>query len=158
MESKSISVLTRRQFIRQASCAAVGTAALTCAIRDLRFMNAAVAQSNITDYKALVCVFLYGGNDANNMLVPRDASQHAAYASPRGSLALPLDQLLPVASPGGDGREFGLHPSMAALQQLYAQGRAALLCNVGPLVAPITRQDWLARTTAVLIHARPSRR
>jgi hypothetical protein len=54
MDSKNVNVLTRRQFIRQAACAAVGTAAMTSAIRDLRFMNAAVAQSNINYYKALV--------------------------------------------------------------------------------------------------------
>ena len=62
--------LTRRDFIRRAACAAVGTAAMTSAIRDLRFMNAAVAQSNITDYKALVCIFLPGGNDSNNLIIP----------------------------------------------------------------------------------------
>jgi uncharacterized protein (DUF1501 family) len=59
MERKPVSVIqTRREFIRQAACAALGTAALTSAIRDLRFMNAAVAQSNITDYKALICIFI----------------------------------------------------------------------------------------------------
>ena len=59
--SKPIPLLqTRRQFIRQAACAALGTTALTSAIRDLRFMNAAVAQSNVQDYKALVCIFLAG--------------------------------------------------------------------------------------------------
>src|ERR1035438_10573350 len=69
MEKKDFSVITRRDFIRRAACAAVGTAAMTSAIRDLRFMNAAVAQSNIgpNDYKALVCVFLQGGNDSNNL-------------------------------------------------------------------------------------------
>src|SRR5439155_20777523 len=91
MENKQVSVLTRRQFIRQATCAAVGTAALTSAIRDLRFMNAAVAQSNITDYKALVCIFLAGGNDSNNLIIPTIQSEYDNYATLRGSnLAIPL--------------------------------------------------------------------
>src|SRR5712671_42727 len=92
MEPKPFSIPTsRRQFIRQAACAAVGTAALTSAIRDLRFMNAAVAQSNINDYKALVCIFLAGGNDSNNLIIPTIQSDYNNYASIRTSLlALPL--------------------------------------------------------------------
>ena len=70
MKEKSVSVITRRRFIRQAACAALGTGALSAAIRDLRFMNAAVAQSAISDYKALVCIFLSGGNDSNNLIIP----------------------------------------------------------------------------------------
>src|SRR5260370_12597524 len=81
----------RRQFIRQAACAAVGTAAITSTIRDLRFMNAAVAQTGISDYKALVCVFLAGGNDSNNLIVPTIQSEWNNYAAIRTSLlALPL--------------------------------------------------------------------
>src|SRR6266852_6703325 len=96
MEQKRFNVLvrrelSRRQFIRQAACAAVGTAAMTSAIRDLRFMNAAVAQSNITDYKALVCIFLAGGNDSNNLIVPTLQSEWNNYAAIRTALlALPL--------------------------------------------------------------------
>jgi uncharacterized protein (DUF1501 family) len=137
----------RREFIRQAACSAVGYGAMMATVMDLLKVNAAAQTA--TDYKALVCVFLYGGNDANNLLVPRDPAQHAAYAAPRGVLAVPRDQLLPIASVGGDGRELGLHPSMTGLQRVYGQGRAALLCNVGPLVAPVTRQDWVSRSVAM---------
>ena len=83
MHDKQFSVLTRRDFIRRAACAAVGTAAMTSAISDLRFMNAAVAQSNITDYKALVCIFLQGGNDSNNLILPTLQSEYNNYASIR---------------------------------------------------------------------------
>src|ERR1041385_448744 len=92
---KSSSSLSRRQFLRQAACAAVGTAAMTSAIRDLRFMNAAVAQSNVTDYRALVCIFLAGGNDSNNMIMPTVTSEYNNYASIRTPiLALPQGSLL----------------------------------------------------------------
>src|SRR5215813_11472401 len=92
MENKQVSVLkTRREFIRQAACAAIGTTALSSCIRDLRFMNAAMAQSNISDYKALVCIFLAGGNDSNNLILPTIQSEYDSYAALRGSvLALPL--------------------------------------------------------------------
>src|SRR5215831_3173515 len=92
MEQKLVSVLqTRRQFIRQAACAALGTVGLTSAIRDLRFMNAAVAQSNVQDYKALVCVFLAGGNDSNNLIIPTLQSEWNNYQAIRtAALAIPL--------------------------------------------------------------------
>src|SRR5215468_473455 len=89
MDKKS---LNRREFLRTSACAAVGTAAMTAAIRDLRFMNAAVAQSNINDYKALVCIFLAGGNDSNNLIVPTIQSEYDNYAATRTPLlALPLN-------------------------------------------------------------------
>src|SRR5215813_10470427 len=101
MENKRVSVLqTRREFIRQAACAALGTGALTAAIRDLRFMNAAVAQSNVTDYKALVCIFLSGGNDSNNLIVPTIQSEYDNYAAIRTDLlALPISGAPNVAIP-----------------------------------------------------------
>src|SRR5580704_4002657 len=95
MKDKNVSILTRRDFIRRTACAAVGTAAMTSAIRDLRFMNAAVAQTNITDYKALVCIFLQGGNDSNNMIIPTIPSEYTNYATIRTPvLALPQSALL----------------------------------------------------------------
>src|SRR6266436_8010265 len=110
MEKKSYSAVSRRDFIRQAACAAVGTAAMTAAIRDLRFMNAAVAQSNINDYKALVCIFLGGGNDSNNLIVPTITSEYNNYAAIRGSIpALPQSSLLPIAPLNSDGHAYGFH-------------------------------------------------
>src|SRR5215813_4040828 len=118
MENKRVSVLqTRREFIRQAACAALGTAALTSAIRDLRFMNAAVAQSNITDYKALVCIFMAGGNDSNNLIVPTITSEYTNYSDIRKPvLALPQSSLLPIAPLQSDGHEYGFHPCCPELQ------------------------------------------
>ena len=71
------SLKSRRAFLRQATCAAVGTAALSSALRDMRFLNSAVAQSNATGYKALICVFLNGGNDSNNLIIPVDPAEWA---------------------------------------------------------------------------------
>ncbi|MEP7078506.1 MAG: DUF1501 domain-containing protein [Chthoniobacterales bacterium] len=138
---------TRRTFIRQAACAALASTGLVNTIFDLRKLSAATPQAG--DYKALVCLFLYGGNDANNMLVPHDASSYAAYAAARGDLAIPQASLLPLTLQGGDGRDFGFHPSMPEAQALFNQGHIAVVANVGTLVAPTTRADYFSGNAAV---------
>ena len=143
-EQKPVSLLqTRRQFIRQAACAALGTAALTSAIRDLRFMNAAVAQSNVQDYKALVCIFLQGGNDSNNVIIPTIQEEYNNYAMIRTPvLAIPQSAILPISPLTSDGHGYGLHPSCPELQTLFGEGKLALLFNTGTLVFPITRAQY----------------
>lgn len=146
MEQKPVSLLqTRRQFIRQAACAALGTAALSSTIRDLRFMNAAVAQSNISDYKALVCIFLQGGNDSNNMVLPLTQSEYDSYAAIRSPvLAIPQSAILPITVLNSDGRDYGLHPACPELQTLFGEGKLAILFNTGTLVYPLTRAQYLS--------------
>jgi uncharacterized protein (DUF1501 family) len=147
MYSTKFSDLTRREFIRRTACAAVGTVAMTSAIRDLRFMNAAVAQSNITDYKALICIFLQGGNDSNNLIIPTLQSQYNNYAAIRTPvLAIPLSAILPVTSLDGDGNTYGLHPSCPELQTLFGEGKLAFMFNTGTLTYPITRAQYLSGT------------
>lgn len=144
MNEKPVSVLTRRDFIRRAACAAVGTAAMTAAIRDLRFMNAAVAQSNVTDYKALVCVFLAGGNDSNNLIVPTVPSEYGNYSAIRlPVLALPLGALQTLdgyTDPAG--HTYGLHPACPELKTLFNEQKLAVLFNTGTLVFPLTRAQY----------------
>ena len=144
------SLRTRRSFIRQALCAAVGTAALTNTIRDLRFINAAMAQSSpaITDYKALVCMFLQGGNDANNLFIPTIPAEWHNYAAIRtpalaipntdgsGATALALNNLT------SDGHTYGIHPAAPELQSLFNNGKMAAILNVGTLVYPLTKADY----------------
>jgi uncharacterized protein (DUF1501 family) len=92
-----------------------------------------------SDYRALVCVFLNGGNDGNNMFV--DLNQYASYASSRGvDLTLPQASFLPVAP--ASGGSFGFHPNMPEMQSLFNAGRAAVLCNNGPLVEPLTKTTY----------------
>ena len=139
---------TRRQFLRQAACAGVGYGAVTSAVLDLFKLNAAAAPLSTSDYRALVCVFLRGGNDANNVVVPM-GSAYSMYAAPRGGLAVPTASLLPIAPINPDERAYGLHPALAGMQSLFDSGKLALLFNVGPLVAPLTRQEFLAGSPAV---------
>ena len=158
MTDKKFAELSRREFIRRAACAAVGTAAMTSAIRDLRFMNAAVAQSNITDYKALVCIFLQGGNDSNNLIIPTSAAQYTYYNTTRTPvLAIPQSAILPVSSLDPDGNTYGLHPSCPELQQLFGEGKLAFLFNTGTLVYPLTltqySQNSVPRPPQLFSHA-----
>jgi uncharacterized protein (DUF1501 family) len=134
---------SRREFLHQIGCGALTATAIMTGARDLMAVNALAAAAAPPDYKALVCVFLFGGNDANNMVVPVDG--HAAYAAARGNLAVPQAQLLPIAVPSA-GAVFGLHPRLAKLHPLWAAGHLAVVANVGPLVVPLTRAAYLAKT------------
>ncbi len=127
--------MSRRDFVKKSCCsAAAGMAAAS--FGRLGLMNA-MAQTS-TDYKALVCIFMFGGNDANNMVIPADNSGYANYAGIRGGLAIPQGQLLQVTPPS-IGSAFGFHPSFVELQKLFNNKKLALLTNVGTLVQPTTR-------------------
>src|SRR5688500_6266792 len=136
---------SRREFFRTAGCATLTTLALSSQVYDLRLMNAAMAAEPSLDYKALVCIFLYGGNDANNLLIPSD-SFYTSYAGPRANLAIPQPSLLPLTIAEGDGRQFGLHPNCTGMQELFNAGKLAMVCNVGTLVYPTTKTQYQQRT------------
>jgi uncharacterized protein (DUF1501 family) len=149
IKSSELRGTTRRQFLSRTTCAAVGMTAIGNTIFDLQRIAAA---ATLTDSKSLVCIFLYGGNDGNNVVVPTAASDYAQYAAVRDALALPQSSLLPLhplAATPGDSREWGLHPSLAGLQGMFNGGRAALVGNVGPLLAPLTRDEYLNHSVAV---------
>lgn len=143
--------LSRRAFLRQGCCAAVSTTGILSALGQLRVM-AAVAGDTLTprraaavpaDYKALICLFLQGGCDATNLIVPSDASSYATYAAARSSLAIDRSSLLPLAPKKyADSRTFGLHSSAPGLQSLFVQGKLAVLANVGMLLRPTTLADY----------------
>jgi uncharacterized protein (DUF1501 family) len=102
------------------------------------------------DYRALVCVFMFGGNDSNNMVVPTSTTEYQQYATGRTSvLALPRASLLPLTVANTPGRTFGLHAAMPGLQGLFNTGKAAIMANVGPLLAPTTRTQFRDRSVPV---------
>ena len=135
----------RRDFLRRSISATLGAAAMSGAIGDLRRVAAATmaSRAQTTDYKALVCIFLNGGNDSSNMLIPRGVGYNA-YAQQRGILAVPQDNLLPIAPNTSDGREYGFHPNLTGLQNLFNAGKLAVLANVGTLVVPTTKAQYEA--------------
>ncbi len=128
---------SRRDFLKRSCCtAAAGFAAAS--FNRFGLVNA-LAQSS-QDYKALVCVFLFGGNDSNNMIVPLSSSGYASYQQARSVLALPQASLLPIAPPSAGARS-DFHPRLAEMQSLFNQKHLAVLANVGTLVRPTTRDS-----------------
>ena len=103
--------------------------------------QALAATTTGSDYRALVCLFMFGGNDANNMIVPTDAERHGQYQRARPNLALAQNALVPLGSSG-----FGAHPAMAPLAALFNTNQAAVLANVGPLMVPTSKAQFEARS------------
>ncbi len=144
----STDFLTRRRFLRAA--AAGGIAYAFARTPGIAYAQMA-GDDSFADYKALVCVFLFGGNDSWNMVVPSSDAEHAVYASSRQNLAVPKESLLPLNLADADpsGWEFGLHSAMPGLAELFNAGRAAFVANVGPLLAPTTLAQYLDRSIAL---------
>lgn len=135
---------TRRRFIQQ--CAAMTTGSISASVFQMQLTRQLLAQgSGGGGFKALVCLFLDGGNDSYNMLVPNEAAEYADYFSIRqdpslGGLALSQESLLPISTPGG--RSFGLHPSMTEMKSLYDAGDLAFVANVGSLFQRTDLADY----------------
>ena len=128
---------SRRDFFKTGACA-LGGMALASTIENFGMVHA-LAQTG-TDYKALVCVFLNGGNDGNNMFL--DLNQYPSYQTARSAAGLAIAQgsFLPVSP--ATGGSFGFHPNMPEMQALFNQGKLAVLCNNGPLVEPINKTTY----------------
>ena len=147
--------LARRAFLRRSAQLSMAGVATPWAL-NLAAMGEAAAFT-ATDYKALVCVFLYGGNDYGNTLVPVDNANYDRYATIRGGGAgrtaggialaqsdLAATTLVPAAGSTlpANGATYALHPSMTGLKGLWDAGRAAVQLNVGPLVIPMTKLQY----------------
>jgi uncharacterized protein (DUF1501 family) len=129
---------TRREFLK---CCGGGMGAATM-LAALGYAARENAYAQTGDYKALVCIFLEGGNDGWNTIVPLDQAAFNTYTSNRGALALAQSSLLPITVPGVGN--FGLHPSLTGLRDLWNQGKLAVVCNAGNLLQPVTAQQVLA--------------
>jgi uncharacterized protein (DUF1501 family) len=128
--------MNRRSLIRNASLLAAGN---FLGFRPFGMLNA-LAQTT-SSYKALVCVFLFGGNDANNTIIPFDTTGYQNYATLRGPLALAQNTLLPLTPTPN----FALNPMLPDVQSLYNSGAAAIVTNVGTLIQPTTRSSYLGK-------------
>jgi uncharacterized protein (DUF1501 family) len=146
--------MTRRRFLRAA--AAGGTAYALAHTPGVSFAQM-TGGNTLPGYKALVCVFLFGGNDSWNMLVPSSQAEYDVYAATRGGvqsaggLAVERSTLLPLNLAVADPRgwQFGLNPAMPGLAQLFNAGRCAAVANVGPLVTPTSLAAYRAQSVAL---------
>ena len=148
--------MNRRDWLKNSLLCGAAAGGLLGPLGQLRLLGGAAqaAGKGAADYRALVCIFLYGGNDSFNTIVPTDAATHATYSASRGgslviqraeAQALPLN---PLSAPLGGG-EYGLHPGMQGLQQLFNNGQCAIVANVGPLTYPVTREEFRNGTVPV---------
>jgi uncharacterized protein (DUF1501 family) len=144
----------RREFLR--SLGALSAFGLASRLDIVNLVAGAHAQA-VNDYKALVCVFMFGGNDGNNTLVPIDAAGYGQYATARpaaSGINLAQGSLLPI-QPSNLGTPFGLHPALTDLQALFGQKKLAILANVGTLLQPTTKAQYNAglRPLSLYSHA-----
>jgi len=137
---------SRRRFLSLAVKYSVLGAAAPLAL-NLAGIRAASAADTSGAYKALVCIFLYGGNDAHNTIIPYDLPTYKKYADVRGPLAVPRESLTPtVISPTngwGQSQEFALHPMLAPLKTLFDDGKLVPIMRVGTLLQPTTVADYI---------------
>jgi len=147
-----MSKYSRRKFIGSVPCMALGSTTLFSSLINLKSMANLVSTNAFggDDYRALVCVMLRGGNDSYNMLIPRSDAEYNEYAQVRTNQAIPQNEILPISPLTNDGRDFGLHPSMTGLQQLFENGKAAFISNVGTLVEPVTDKTEVYNETKQL--------
>jgi uncharacterized protein (DUF1501 family) len=143
---------TRRSFLKQANCAAVGSTSIASTLFTLKMMEGAAYGAAPTGYKALVCLFLAGGNDSFNMLAPKNTTAYAEYSTVRSGLALDnATELLPItaATNGATAQpyeEFGIHHHLPFLKTRYDAGDLAFVANVGTLIEPTTLSEYNAGT------------
>ncbi len=135
--------MKRRQFLKY-STASLGSGFLT-----LQGMDLFAQQAPFADYKCLVNIFLFGGNDSFNLVAPTSNAEYNIYAASRQNLAIPQSSLLPIFPDNPDGASYGLHPSATALRDLFDQGDAAIVANMGPMVQPVTKDSFLNGSAVV---------
>ncbi len=145
--SKETRKIHRRKFLGQAACGAIGLTTFLSTWQSLQASAAAATLSAgpASDYKALVCILLGGGNDSYNMLVPYGTSEYAEYAEVRSNLAIPQNLLLDLNYTDVSGRSLGLHPAMPELAALFQSGNLAFVNNIGTLVEPVTKAQYLSQ-------------
>jgi uncharacterized protein (DUF1501 family) len=143
---------TRRRFLGETGCAAMSSISMVNMMLNLRLATSAAAQGVPTDRKTLVCIFLNGGMDSFNVLVPRDDTRYGNYATSRGNLALDRSSLKTLNQiAGSDGNLYGLHPSCGGFQDLFnglggdtSKRRLAMISNIGTLIQPTTKAQYVA--------------
>lgn len=133
----------RRQFLRTASLASMAGISASPFLVGLNSLAAMAQSASPSGYKALVCIFLAGGNDGHGTVIATDPDSFSAFTQARSGapgLAYPLGDLLPIIpKTSQNGRTFGLNPALAGIQNLFNAGRAAIVANTGTLIAPATK-------------------
>ncbi|GLR17162.1 DUF1501 domain-containing protein [Portibacter lacus] len=139
--------INRREFLGQASCAALGSTAFLSSVLNMGLINTLAARPHILqnsgDYKAIVCVLLAGGADTHNLLVPTNQTDYDAYALTRGNLALDKNNPAELLELGinNNGKTFGVHGGMTRVHDLFTQDKLSFISNIGTLIEPIASKS-----------------
>lgn len=146
--------ISRRKFIGTTSCAAIGSSTFFSTLFNLGMFNETAARNakqigGTGDYKALVCILLAGGNDSFNMLIPDDDATYAEYAASRSNLALARSSILGLTPQNVNDPALAVHPAMPEVQNLFNSGRLAFISNVGTLIEPITKAQFIDESVPV---------
>ncbi len=138
---------SRRNFLKYTGgCSAMASTSALSQMLSLTMTQAAAAAVPQSDYKAMICLFLNGGNDSYNMLMPYENSEHADYQAVRTAVAYSRNELISTAiTDPNSGRQFAFHPNMTDCRDMYNNGNLACVANVGTLVEPITAQQYRDR-------------
>jgi uncharacterized protein (DUF1501 family) len=158
--AQTTSILTRRQFIKNTAktlgAGYVGSY-LFSGLSQMSLVSSSTAQTigGTSDYKALICLFLFGGNDHFNTVIPTDTLSYTEYEKARkvdpDPISIPLANILPLQAntPNPQNRTVGLHPNLTFFKTAFDAGKLAILANVGPLLAPTTKQTYKSKTVAI---------
>ncbi len=128
----------RREFLRLTALASMGLATPFSSMARMRAINSVLSTPALPDYKAMVCLFLHGGNDSYNMLMPKTGQAYTDYQTTRSNLALDSSEML-----GIEGDVYGLHPNLPDVKTMYDDNELAFITNAGALVEPTTQQQYL---------------
>jgi uncharacterized protein (DUF1501 family) len=132
---------SRREFLRLSALASMGLATPFSSMTRMKTINSLLPKPAASDYKALICLFLHGGNDSYNMLMPKTGQAYTDYQATRSNLAHDSADML-----GIEADVFGLHPDMPNIQQMYLDSEMAFISNAGTLVEPTTQAQYLDGT------------
>ena len=143
---------SRRDLLKAGTGAALTGLGLTQLSQLNRVQAAAGMAAPPNDFRALVCVFLRGGNDSANTIVPLSSDTYATYAQSRQNLAVPQNELLPITPVTSLGTDYGLHPAIPELRDLFQNRRLSVVSNVGSMLEPVTKAGWDNQVTPVPPH------
>ncbi len=134
----------RRNFLRTTGLVSLGLTSPLTSFFKLNALKASTLNNSSRDraYKALVCLYLGGGNDSFNMLIPRGSAEYSEYAVTRSNLAIPQSDIIPVDVLNGNGKTFGLHPSLPDVANIFNNNHLAFINNTGTLIQPTTKEEF----------------
>ena len=138
---------SRRDFLKKSALATLGSSSLFSLASQFNLAHAQT--SGLNEYRALVCVFLYGGNDAYSMVIPHSQSEYDSYADTRRNLAIPRSDIIPISPLNSQPADYGLHSELSDIASLFANNKLSFVNNIGTLIEPTSQLDYVNNRVAL---------